>query len=252
MLAVFKNGVVNPPKELYSPASAQASARLKTAEAALKDFLASNPDNGCSLGFVDKALLAYASPQSSALSHQRLFCGVNDVYCIFMGNLNNLHNLNKQYGLSKCNEAMFVIEAYRTLRDRGPIPAHQVLKDLEGSFGFVLYDHKSGNVFAALGSDKAVNLFWGIATDGSVMISDDVNIIKASCGKSFAPFPAGCMYHSERGLMSFEHPSYKMKAMPRVDSEGAMCGAYFAVDAYSKINSMPRVGSSANWATWGT
>lgn len=58
------------------------------------------------------------------------------------------------------------------------------------------------------------------------------------------------MYHSDRGLMSYEHPMHKMKAVPRVDSEGAMCGAYFAVDAYSKINSMPRVGSSANWATW--
>lgn len=51
--------------------------------------------------------------------------------------------------------------------------------------------------------------------------------------------------------MSFEHPKNKMKAMPRVDSEGAMCGASFAVDAYSKVNSMPRVGSAANWATWG-
>lgn len=64
-------------------------------------------------------------------------------------------------------------------------------------------------------------------------------------------FLAGCMYHSESGLKSFEHPSYKMKPMPRVDSEGAMCGAYFKVDVYSKVNSMPRVGSSANWATWG-
>lgn len=251
MLAVFKNDVLNPPKELHSPASIQASARLKTPEAALKDFLASNSNNGFSLGFVDKALLAYGSPQPSVLSHQRLFCGMNDVYCIFMGNLNNLYNLNKQYGLYKSNEAMFVIEAYRTLRDRGPIPAHQVLRDLEGSFGFVLYDHKAGTVFAALGSDKAVSLFWGVAADGSVMISDNVDMIKASCGKSFAPFPAGCMHHSERGLMSFEHPMYKMKAMPRIDSEGAMCGAYFAVDAYSKINSMPRVGSAANWATWG-
>lgn len=73
------------------------------------------------------------------------------MYCIFMGSLNNLSRLNKQYGLSKAtNEAMFVIEAYRTLRDRGPYPADQVLKDLEGSFGFVLFDAKSGSVFAAL------------------------------------------------------------------------------------------------------
>ena len=62
---------------------------------------------------------------------------------------------------------------------------------------------------------------------------------------------AGCMFHSERGLMSFEHPMHKMKAMPRVDSEGVMCGSNFKVDALSKINSIPRVGSEANWATWG-
>ncbi|KAK4386623.1 hypothetical protein Sango_2532900 [Sesamum angolense] len=252
MLGVFKNGVVNPPKELHSPASEQASMSAKSPEQILRDFLASNPTNGFSLGFANKGFLAYAPPHRSLASHQRLFCSVNDVYCIFLGSLNNLCTLNKQYGLSKgSNEAMFVIEAYRTLRDRSPIPAHRLLQELDGSFGFVIYDHNAGAVFAAIGADKAVNLFWGIAADGSVMISDNVDLIKASCRKSFAPFPAGCMYHSEGGLMSFEHPKNKMKAMPRVDSEGAMCGASFAVDAYSKVNSMPRVGSAANWATWG-
>ena len=63
---------------------------------------------------------------------------------------------------------------------------------------------------------------------------------------------AGCMFHSEHGLMSFEHPTKKMMAMPRIDSEGVMCGANFKVDAQSRIQSMPRVGSEANWATWGS
>lgn len=70
---------------------------------------------------------------------------------MFIGSLNNLSKLIKQYGLSKgTNDAMFIIEAYRTLRDRGPYPADQVLKELEGSFGFVIYDRKDGTVFAAL------------------------------------------------------------------------------------------------------
>ena len=43
-----------------------------------------------------------------------------------------------------------------------------------------------------------------------------------------------------------------MKAMPRIDSEGVMCGANFKVDKQSRIPSMPRVGSEANWATWGS
>ena len=63
-------------------------------------------------------------------------------------------------------------------------------------------------------------------------------------------FWLGCMFHSDGGLMSFEHPLNKMKAMPRIDSEGVMCGANFKVDVYSRINSMPRVGSEVNWSNW--
>lgn len=81
----------------------------------------------------------------------RIFSGHDDIYCLFLGSLNNLCALIRQYGLSKwCNEAMVVIEAYRTLRDRGPYPADQVIKDLDGSFAFVVYDSKAGTVFAAL------------------------------------------------------------------------------------------------------
>jgi hypothetical protein len=248
MLAVFKNGVVDPPQELNSPASQKVVNKPKIPGEIFHDFFSSHSGNAFSMGFVDNAMMAYAPPQPSHTAPQRMFCGLNDIYCIFLGSLHNLNHLNKQYGLTKANEAMFVIEAYRTLRDRGPYPAHQVLKDLEGSFGFVIYDNKAGNAFVALGADETVKLFWGIAADGSVMISDNEDHIKACCAKSFAPFPSGCMYHSERGLASFEHPMKKMKAMPRVDSEGVMCGANFKVDLYSKVNSMPRVGSEANWA----
>lgn len=60
----------------------------------------------------------------------------------------------------------------------------------------------------------------------------------------------GCMFHSEGGLMSFEHPMNKLKAMPRIDSEGVMCGANFKVDKFSRVNSIPRVGSQSNWMEW--
>nr|GEW97891.1 stem-specific protein TSJT1-like [Tanacetum cinerariifolium] len=103
----------------------------------------------------------------------------------------------------------------------------------------------------SLSADGGVKLFWGIAADGSVVISDNLGVIKSSCCKSFAPFPTGCMYHTEGGLMSFEHLKNKMKAISRIDSEGAMCGSTFKVDIYSKTQTMPRVGSEANWATWG-
>lgn len=76
---------------------------------------------------------------------------------MFVGSLDNLSSLIRQYGLCKSsNEALLVIEAYRTLRDRGPYPADQVIKDLCGSFAFVLYDNQAGTIFAALVSGMHV------------------------------------------------------------------------------------------------
>ncbi|XP_059442762.1 stem-specific protein TSJT1 [Corylus avellana] len=251
MLAIFHKAFAHPPEELNSPASYNGSTKPKLPDETLKEFLSHHPHNTFSMSFGSAAVLAYVRPDGPFSLHQRLFCGFEDIYCLFLGSLNNLWSLNKQYGLTKgTNEAMFVIEAFRTLRDRGPYPADQVVKDLDGSFAFVVYDSKGGTVFAALGSDGGVRLYWGTAADGSVVISDDLEVIKAGCAKSFAPFPTGCMFHSEGGLMSFEHPMYKMKAMPRVDSEGAVCGANFKVDKYARVNSIPRVGSEADWTVW--
>ncbi|XP_077241732.1 stem-specific protein TSJT1-like [Tasmannia lanceolata] len=255
MLGIFHKAFAHPPEELNSPVSSSETAKgcekAKHPDEILKGFLSSNPSDSFSTTFGDEASLAYVRSHNHFSTHQRLFCGFDDIYCLFFGSLNNLSTLIKQYGLSKAtNDAMLLIEAYRTLRDRGPYPADQVVKDLNGSFSFIIYDSKTGTVFAALGSDGGVQLFWGIAADGSVVISDDLDAIKGGCGKSFAPFPTGCMFHSEGGLMSFEHPMNKMRAMPRVDSEGVECGANFKVDKYTRINSMPRVGSAANWATW--
>ncbi|CAI0468631.1 unnamed protein product [Linum tenue] len=228
MLAIFKKGVVNPPQELNSPAyhsySSSSSPRPppKLPHQIVDEFLSSNPADSFSIKFRDNALLACAPRRSSLGAHQR---------------------------------AMFVIQAYLTLRDRGPYPAHKVLKDLEGEFGFVLYDSKSGRVFAARGASEGVGLYWGIAADGSVVITDSLDGIKGSCGKSFAQFPAGFMLESGEGLTSFEHPWSQIRAMPRIDSEGVMCGADFKVDVQSRAanaNTMPRVGSEANWALGGS
>ncbi|KAI4322916.1 hypothetical protein L6164_022566 [Bauhinia variegata] len=251
MLAIFHKAFAHPPEELNSPASYKGTKRPKLPDETLREFLSHHPHDTFTMSFGNAAVLAYVRPDSPSSVHQRLFSGFDDIYCLFLGSLNNLFLLNKQYGLSKgTNEAMFMIEAYKTLRDRGPYPADQVVKDLDGSFAFVVYDSKVGSVFAALGSDGGVKLYWGIAADGSVVISDDLEVIKEGCAKSFAPFPTGCMFHSEGGLVSFEHPMNKLKAMPRVDSEGTMCGANFKVDKFTRINSIPRVGSETNWMEW--
>ncbi|KAL0690993.1 hypothetical protein Bca4012_090672 [Brassica carinata] len=66
--------------------------------------------------------------------------------------------------------------------------------------------------------------------------------------KAFAHPPEELNSPAETWLKSFEHPKNKMKAMPRIDSEGVICGANFKVDACSKISVIPRRGSEANWA----
>jgi hypothetical protein len=150
MLGIFNKGLVQPPQELNSPASLNSSLKPKLPQEILNDFI-SLSGNACSISFGDAMSLAYVPPEKPFSIHQRLFCGIDEIYCVFLGSLNNLCSLIRQYGLSKgTNEAMFVIEAYRTLRDRGPYPADQVLKDMDGSFGFVIYDNKAKTVFAAL------------------------------------------------------------------------------------------------------
>uniref|UniRef100_A0A2P2NFL0 Stem-specific protein TSJT1-like n=1 Tax=Rhizophora mucronata TaxID=61149 RepID=A0A2P2NFL0_RHIMU len=251
MLATFQKAFAHPPEELNSPASQDGSPRPLLPVETLNDLLSRHPHDTFSMSFGDAAVLAYVRPDNPFSPQQRLFCGFDDIYCLFVGRLNNLCTLNRQYGLTMgTSEAMFLIEAYRTLRDRGPYPADQVVKDLDGSFAFVIFDNRAGSVFVALGSDGTVKLFWGIAADGSMVISDDLQVIKAGCARSYAPFPTGFMFHSEGGLMSFEHPMNKIRAMPRVDSEGVPCGAYFKVDIYARINSLPRRGSAANWTEW--
>lgn len=103
-----------------------------------------------------------------------------------------------------------------------------------------------------------VPLFWGITADGCVAFSDDIDLLKGSCGKSLAPFPqgnvlmlllainmensrssicncgfmagfaAGCFYwNALGGLKSYENPKNKVTAVPANEEE--ICGATFMV-----------------------
>ena len=40
-------------------------------------------------------------------------------------------------------------------------------------------------------ADGNVPFFWGTDSEGYLVLSDDSEIVKKGCGKSFAPFPKG-------------------------------------------------------------
>lgn len=244
MLAVFDNKVANPPEGLRSAAAGGLGA------ASLVNHFSSVKGGAVTISLGSCGSIAYTADNQNPL-YPRLFAAVDDIFCLFQGHIGNIPVLKQQYGLSKtANEVIIVIEAYRTLRDRGPYPADQVVRDLNGKFAFILFDSTSKTTFIAADADGSVPFFWGTDSEGHVVLSDDVEIVKKGCGKSFAPFPKGCFFTTSKGLQSFEHPLNEVKPVPRVDSQGQVCGANFKVDAQVKKDGpgMPRVGSAADWS----
>ncbi|XP_038984866.1 stem-specific protein TSJT1-like isoform X1 [Phoenix dactylifera] len=248
MLAVFDRSVAKSPEGLRSPAAEDGGGG--GVRPLLEHFAAAHEGAvTIHLGSSAGALAFSDEKQNPFLP--RLFTVMNDIFCLFQGHIENIALLKQQYGLGKtANEAIIVIEAYRTLRDRGPFPASQVVRDLNGKFAFVLFDISSKCTFIAADADGSVPFFWGTDSEDHLVLSDDVEIVKKGCGKSYAPFPKGCFFTTSGGLQSFEHPLNEVKAMPRVDSEGQICGATYKVDVEAKKETgMPRVGSSANWSS---
>ncbi|CAO2821515.1 unnamed protein product [Amaranthus hypochondriacus] len=247
MLAVFDKSVAKCPEGLQSPNPDSVFA-LKDGVLA-QHFSSVNPDS-VTINLAQSGFISYSSVNQNPIL-PRLFAVVDDIFCLFQGRIENFAPLKQQYGLSKTgNEVNVVIEAYRSLRDRGPYPIEHVIRDLHGKFAFVLYDSASKNSFIAVDPDGDVPFFWGADSEGHLVVSDDAEIVKKGCGKSFAPFPKGCFFTSTGGLRSYEHPRNELKAVPRVDSSGEVCGANFKVDAEAKKEpfGMPRVGSAADWS----
>ncbi|XP_010532583.1 PREDICTED: stem-specific protein TSJT1 [Tarenaya hassleriana] len=246
MLAIFEKTVGKSPEALRSPEGGSVCA-LK--DGFLTEKFAAAHSGAVTVNFGSSGLLSYSLHNPNPLL-PILFAVVDDIFCVFKGHIENVAFLKQQYGLGKTStEVSIVMEAYRTLRDRGPYPADQVVRDLHGKFSFTLFDFSTKTVFLAADTDGSVPFFWGTDAEGHLVISDDVEIVKKGCGKSFAPFPKGCFFTSSGGLRSYEHPMNELKPVPRVDSSGEVCGANFKVDSEAKKESaMPRVGSVQNWS----
>ncbi|TYI06162.1 hypothetical protein ES332_A10G138700v1 [Gossypium tomentosum] len=249
MLAVFDKSVAKSPDALNAPDNPQAVSALK--DGFLPNHFASVYPGSVSISLGSSGVMAYSLEKQNPLL-PRLFAVVDDIFCLFQGHIENIAVLKQQYGLNKtANEGIIVIEAYRTLRDRGPYPPDQVVRDIQGKFSFIIYDSSSKATFIASDADGCVPFFWGTDAESHLVLADDVETVKKGCGKSFAPFPKGCFFSSTGGLKSYEHPLNKLKAMPRVDSSGQVCGATFSVDVETKKEStgMKKVGSAANWSS---
>uniref|UniRef100_A0A804NYY3 DUF3700 domain-containing protein n=1 Tax=Zea mays TaxID=4577 RepID=A0A804NYY3_MAIZE len=225
MLAVFSGEVVEVPAELVAAGSRTPSPKTKASELVAR-FLGTSCPAAVSVRLADLGHLAY-SHANQALLRPRSFAAKDEVFCLFEGVLDNLGRLSQQYGLSKgANEVLLVIEAYKALRDRAPYPASLMLAQLAGAYAFVLFDASTNSLLVASGGD--VPLFWGVTADGCVAFSDDIDVLKGSCGKSLAPFPQGCFYSNALGgLKCYENPKNKVTAVPANEEE--ICGATFQV-----------------------
>lgn len=245
MLAVFAKAIGKPPEELRLPAIG--SNNSKTPEEIVDKFQSSWLDSTV-YNLPHGNFMALSHVDESPI-HPRSVVVLNDIFCIFMGALANIAELRHHYGLPRqATEAMIVVEAYKVLRDRAPYPPDQVVKHLEGKFAFIIFDAKTNTLFIARDREGSVEFQWGMAKDGSLVCSDNPTIIIEGCGQARAAFPPGCIFMNGSGLISFDHPLHKVRAVAHEDDSGNILSVYFQVDLYTKIPSIPRTGSAANWA----
>ncbi|KAK6932552.1 protein of unknown function DUF3700 [Dillenia turbinata] len=245
MLAVFEKLTGKAPEELCLPS--MGSQRGKTQQEILEMFKSSRPDSV--VYHLSNGNFMALSHEDENPIHPRSTVVMDDVFCIFIGSLENISDLRRHYGLSRqATDAVVVVEAFKVLRDRAPYPPDQVVKDLEGKFAFLLFDAKSTTLFAARDRDGGMKMMWGMAGDGSLVCSDDRKIMSEACGNCSAPFPQGCIFMNSCGLISFDHPLHKVRAIAREDESGKISSVMFQVDLYTRLPSIPRTGSAANWA----
>jgi asparagine synthetase B (glutamine-hydrolysing) len=228
MLAVFSGAVVGMPAELVAAGSRTPSPKTRASELVSR-FLGKAEPAAVSMQLGDLGSVAYSHANQSPL-RPRSFAAKDDIFCLFEGVLDNLGSLSHHYGLSKgANEELLVIEAYKALRDRAPYPTSFMLSQLTGSYAFVLFDKTTSSLLVASDPEGKVPLYWGITADGCVAFSDDIAMLKGSCGKSLAPFPQGCFYSNALGgLKCYENPKDKVTAVPANEEE--ICGATFKVE----------------------
>ena len=162
----------------------------------------------------------------------------------------------------------------------GATPDHtfavEKLRQLIGGFAFILFDRKRHRLVAARDAAGEEDLFWGVCSDGEeggvLCFSDTLNTpAMEECMFSATQFPKGMVLVAQGSvawrappgskmavgpsrpgvskLHSFTKPQNPVRAVPRVNSSGALCGAVFRVDSAAdllmstELSTMQRVSS---------
>ncbi|KAJ0966733.1 hypothetical protein J5N97_023650 [Dioscorea zingiberensis] len=244
MLAVFEHEIARPPPEF----GIHAGCKVPQSRPEMAELFAGEFPGSTFYNFTNGNFMAL-SHENQKPSYPRCMVVMDNMFCVFNGELKNICELRRHYGLSRhANEAILVLEMYKVLRDRAPYPADQVVKDLVGEFAFVLFDASTQSLFLARDGDGGVSFFWGMAEDGSMVMSDNSEIVLDICGQATAYFPQGCLYTNNGGLVSYTHPMHKVKAEVTRDVNGDPFSVFFHVDLSVRLPSIPRVGSADNWA----
>eukprot|EP00243_Klebsormidium_subtile_P001394 TRINITY_DN1240_c0_g1_i1.p1 TRINITY_DN1240_c0_g1~~TRINITY_DN1240_c0_g1_i1.p1 ORF type:complete len:262 (+),score=59.45 TRINITY_DN1240_c0_g1_i1:239-1024(+) len=259
MLAVFEKAIAHAPAGLDARVHLQGTASAKNQELTGMsglEILNAFKERQVAVHFGQGSGLAYSLEHQRELLRPRAFVSQESVFLLFKGHLSNMNKLRQMYGITKAvTEELLIIEVYKALRDRAPYPADVAVKHLEGNFGFVLFDQSNSTIFAATDAQNGVGMYWGTATDGSLVFADSKELIKG-CGTSAAPFPSGFYFSNfERGLVNYQKPNHSVKAVPHVNSSGQLCGAFFKVDSQAQLNNavksgMHQVGSEMEINPW--
>lgn len=142
--------------------------------------------------------------------------------------------------------------------------ALKALSRVTGSFAFVVYDSLARRVWAARDAEGVQPLYWGVTGDSRLVFGTDPRKLDG-CAPTATPFPAGTLFASHdatlchspgtrgwviRGdhplpgqLLSFvasKRPTAQkrwreVKAVPRMDAEGHICGAVYRVSSEPQL-----------------
>lgn len=182
------------------------------------------------------------------------------VYCVFYGKIENEEELRDLYDLPETGDvtdcratsssALLLLRLYLkgfmdAYGDQTSQP-ETCLDAVRGEWAFCLFDESNLYLLVARDAGGAAPLFWGTADTGAMLLASDARLLTDECGKGMgAPseFPVGCYFESEPSyedghVNNFVKNGKQMKAVPRVNSQGMLCGVIFATKSSTDLASM--------------